>query len=95
MASTETLTGSFTGLAVSSVSGISERKYNVSIFGTFSGTVEVQRSFDDGVTWQAIKTITAPYEGVGIEVERKVSYRLECTVFTSGSIYYRLGPSSF
>ena len=40
--------------------------FNLSISGTFSATVTVQRS-DDGTTWRDVDTFTAPSEEVGYD----------------------------
>lgn len=65
--------------------------FNLSLFGTWTGSVQVQRSFDAGVTWLdrgAAHTINV--ESVIEEPERGVSYRLDITR-TTGTIDYRLG----
>ncbi len=76
-------------------SGVSEnvylhRKFNVSLSGTFSADVELQRSFDGGVTWRSVARFSAPIEGMGEEAETYVFYRLNCTNFASGTVTYRL-----
>ena len=70
---------------------------NVSVWGTFVGTVQMQRSFDNGATWlpltsggAATKSFTAPASEMWTEVEQGVAYRLQCTAYTSGTINYRL-----
>ncbi len=40
--------------------------FNLSISGTFSATVTVQRS-EDGTTWHDVDTFTAPSEEVGYD----------------------------
>lgn len=40
---------------------------SLSISGTFTGTVTVQRSFDLGATWRDVDTFTRPTEEVGFE----------------------------
>lgn len=69
--------------------------YNVSVSGTFVGTVEAQRSFDNGATWLAIEAFTTPIEKIGEEFERGVLVRLACTVYTSGTVTYRLGVGDY
>jgi hypothetical protein len=49
--------------------------FNLSISGTFSATVTVQRSFDVGVTWADVDTFTAPIETAGYDPEVVVLYR--------------------
>lgn len=64
--------------------------FSLSISGTFVGTVEVQRSFDDKATWLPIEAFTAVTEQVGFEASVLAHYRFECTAFTSGTIVARL-----
>lgn len=66
--------------------------FNLSLdFSTGSGvgTVELQRSFDDGVTWETTDTISSDTENNGLAVGNLV-WRLNCTAFTSGTIAGRL-----
>ena len=66
--------------------------FNLSITGTFVGTITVQRSFDNKVTWQDVDTFTKPTEDWGMEPE-VCWYRVGVKTgeFTSGSIGIRLG----
>ena len=41
--------------------------FDLSISGTFSATVTVQRSFDNGASWNAVDTFTAPIETYGVQ----------------------------
>ena len=62
----------------------------LSISGTFAATVDLQRSFDSGGTYQTIVSYTAPTE-VNIEAANpSVRYRVNCT-WTSGTVTYYLG----
>lgn len=89
--------GSFTATG-QSASAYIEGPFNVSIWGTFVGTVKVERSFDGGTTWLvcsrdaegAEAAFTAPATLRIDEPERDVKYRVNCTAFTSGTINYRL-----
>ena len=70
---------------------------NVSVWGTFVGTVALQRSFDSGVTWLpltaagvATASYTAPASEQVNEPEAGVEYRFACTAYTSGTINYRI-----
>lgn len=65
--------------------------FNVSISGTFSATVTVQRSTDNS-TWRDVDTWTAPAEDVGMEPE-VMWYRIGVKTgeFTSGTAVVRLG----
>jgi hypothetical protein len=65
--------------------------FNLSISGTFSATVTVQRSSDNS-TWRDVDTFTAPSEEVGYEPE-VMWYRagVKTGGFTSGTADVRLG----
>jgi hypothetical protein len=67
--------------------------FNFSMYGAFVGTVTVQRSYDEGVTWMDVATFTAPGEYVGEEIEAGVSYRygIKNGEYTSGTLIGRLG----
>lgn len=88
--SSNNILGVFIGTGVSTSSKYSRGYYNVSVWGNFVGTIQLQRSFD-GVTWLVAKELSAASEGYGYEAEDKVLYRFECTAYTSGSINYRMG----
>lgn len=71
-------------------------KFNVSISGTFSGTIAVQRTFDNPAggspTVLTVKNYTAVAEEVGDEPEQfnTVWYRIGSTAWSSGSAVVRL-----
>jgi hypothetical protein len=80
--------GSFTGTGQSASLTLG-RGATLSLSGFGSATVILQRSFDQGTTWLSVKTFTA-------DAERIVNgsgelWRLNCTVYGSGTILYRLG----
>jgi hypothetical protein len=50
--------------------------FNVSISGTWTGTVTAQRSFDSGSTWFDVNTWTDNTQEYGFEPERGVQYRI-------------------
>jgi len=66
--------------------------FNFSISGTWSGTVTLQRSFDDGSTWLDVDTRISNIEEFGIEPERGVQYRagIKTGAYTSGAAVIRL-----
>lgn len=64
--------------------------FSLSISGTFAGTVQLQRSFDNGGTWHSVEEFTATAEKNGMEHEDGILYRLECTAYTSGTAVCRL-----
>lgn len=70
--------------------------FNVSIQGTFTATVLLERSFD-GSTFETCSkpdlsaaSFTAPVSFLAEEPEPNVQYRLRCSAFTSGTVTYRL-----
>ena len=65
--------------------------FNVSLYGTWVATLILQRSFDGGANWLNVKTYNANIEDVGEEPEDNVQYRLNCTVYTSGTVTYIIG----
>jgi hypothetical protein len=77
-------------------------QFNVSLWGTFSGTVILERSFDGGTTFLPLPTdtigtanaYTVPVTLVVNEPEPGAIYRLRCSAYVSGTINYRMasGP---
>lgn len=69
---------------------------NLSLWGTFVGTVKPERSFDNGTTWTPLTALgsaiafTAPASETFEEGESVALYRLNCTAYTSGTINYRM-----
>lgn len=68
-----------------------EGYFNLSISGTFTATVTVQRS-TDATNWVDVDTFTAPSEEVGFDPEI-IWYRagVKTGAFTSGPVVVRLG----
>lgn len=70
--------------------------FNMTLSGTFVGTVQIERTFDSGSNWHPLTALgtsisfTAPCSEVFEEIEAGVGYRLNCTSYTSGTITYRL-----
>ena len=91
IAKNNALEETFTATGQSSTFPLRKSPYNFSISGTFVGTVVLQRSFDEGVTFLDVRTFTEPDERIGDEPEPGTLYRFNCTAFTSGSIVCRLG----
>lgn len=99
------VTGSFTATG-SSPSLQVFGKYNIHLTGTFSATLVLKRSFDNGETWAAISkdvdgtanSYTAAMSMVCEEVESgrpdqgipNVLVKWECTSYTSGTVNYRI-----
>lgn len=73
--------------------------------GSYSATLEIDRSFDGGTTWyvagvggggqQAIYSTANQDVSVTVQdPERGVLYRLRCTSYSSGTISYRLSTTA-
>ncbi len=66
--------------------------FNISLSGTWSATVTVQRSFDQGSTWFDVESFVGNVQEYGFEPEGGVVYRVGVKTgnFTSGTIVMRL-----
>jgi len=68
--------------------------FNLSVSGTWTGTLTVQRSWDLGNTWLDVDTFTANTEEYGLEPEHTnvVLYRIGAKVdaLSSGSAILRI-----
>jgi len=83
------LAGTFTGSGASPSVQVSNR-FNVTVYGTFVATLQLERSFDGGTTWNKVSSYNRTVSYVENEPESGVLYRMNCTSFTSGSISYRI-----
>lgn len=92
------IAGSFTGAGQSSQPAQFYGPFAASAWGTFAGTVELQRSPDGGTTWipasldsaGAAADFSAPMTVQITEPEWGVVWRITCTAYSSGTINYRL-----
>ena len=72
--------------------------FNVTITGTFVGTIQLENSFDGGVNWAPMSgstvgttaTFAAPTQFLANEPEAGVLWRVNCTAYTSGTANVRL-----
>ena len=72
--------------------------FNFAVWGTFAGTVALERSFDGGTTWLPVYypgtttavSFTAPGNGSLFEPEYGVLYRWDCSAYASGTIHTRI-----
>lgn len=96
------LAGTF-GANANSAAIILYGSFNVSLWGTFSATVTLARSFDGGTTWLPCSADiagdnvawTAPFSGFPwAELEHTVLYRLQCSSYVSGTVNYRISQTS-
>lgn len=80
---------------------IRERGFNILLTGSGVGSIFLERSFDDGVTWVGVyaagtQLYSWSYSGSPIsetaeDPESNTYYRLRCTALSSGTINYRIG----
>lgn len=74
------------------------RRINASVWGTFSATVAIERSFDGGTTWVPVSrdmigtgtAFTVPASVQIVETESGVLYRMSLSAYTSGTANVRL-----
>ena len=66
--------------------------FNLSISGTWAGTLTLQRSYDEGTTPLDIKTYTANEEAIVTNPEKGMYHRVgfKTSEFTSGTAVVRL-----
>jgi hypothetical protein len=64
-------------------------EFNVSLSGFGSGAVNVERSHDNGSTWNLVETFTSNAERYAVEPQVTALWRFNCTSYTSGPIIYR------
>ena len=66
--------------------------FNLSISGTWVGTVTVQRSFDKGSTWYDVAGWTTNTQEYGLEPEKGIQYRVGIKTggYTSGTCIVRM-----
>ncbi len=84
------VTGTFSATGQSDVwggPGISA----LSISGFGSATVALERSHDGGSTWQTVEAFTSDTEKNFENPADEMSYRLNCSAYTSGTIKYAMG----
>lgn len=81
-----------------SVKVVERVRFNVSVWGTFVASVQLERSFDNGATWlkltsagQQVYAWTAAASEIALEPEAGALYRLNCTAYTSGTVSYMIG----
>lgn len=89
------VSGSLSAVGASSPAHV-RGMFNVGLNGTFVATLELQRSLDNGVTWNDLTAMgfetpfTGPCQEIYDEPENQAMYRWNCTAYTSGTINYRI-----
>lgn len=91
--------GTFTGTGQSPTFGAQpDYPLNITLSGTFSATVQLERSFDNGSTWFSLTVDSSPWavystpvsEQAWVPTEAGILYRLNCTSYSSGTVTYRV-----
>lgn len=96
------VTGNFSAVGTSTPTVI-RGEFNFSVWGTWAGQVQLERSFDGGTTWilcrnpdgSSVSFISSPATGASLsvfwrEIEPDVLYRVNAVSFTSGAVNYRI-----
>jgi hypothetical protein len=91
-------TGNGTAFVPNTGSFNNAQQFNISLWGTFVGTVVLECSFDSFTTAIPVNryctgnavSYTAPANEVLPAPEGSVQYRLRCSAYTSGTANYRL-----
>lgn len=92
------VTGSLTGTGAGTAFDpeLNTTQFNLTLSGTFSATIVLERKFADDATWYPLTALgnaisfTGPLSETFEECEPGVQYRVHCTAYTSGTINYRL-----
>jgi hypothetical protein len=87
--------GSFTGTGSSATLSNkatleSDKKMTFSLSNTFAGTVDIERSYDAGASWNVVKSYTAIIEENLDTPTDHFIYRVTCSAYTSGTMDYAL-----
>lgn len=67
--------------------------FNISLSGTWAGTIALERKYSSTDAFKEVTTWTANVEGQREEREAGVAYRLKMKAYTSGTPTYRLSKS--
>ena len=80
--------------ATTSVKAHNARLMTISLQGTWTGSIVLQRSYDQGGSWGDVKTYTANIEEDIEQASKDFEWRLDPTV-ASGTADYYLGGDRF
>jgi hypothetical protein len=92
-------TGTFTATGGGAAVPVVRRgDLNISLWGTFTATVTIERSYDGGSTWLPLTYLdgvalswTAPMSTAFTVSDAGASYRFNCTAYTpSGTVNWRI-----
>jgi hypothetical protein len=88
----------FTGVSVSNGIVLSYGWFSLNIWGSFTATVQVERSPDNGITFLPVAIdptgtyaiYKVPVSLNGFSPDTGVQFRLNCTAFQTGPVNFRL-----
>lgn len=90
------VSGVLSAAGASASSFSAQGTFNLSLWGTFSATMVLERTFD-GVTWLPYTYVDGtplvfrlPVSTTIDEPEEGIRYRLRCTSYTSGTVNWRM-----
>jgi hypothetical protein len=83
------LTGALSAVGASSAA-VFKGEFSFWVYGTFVGTVQLEASFDNGVTWVALYSTTSRDRKLCDEPEDGILYRVSMTAYTSGTANFRI-----
>jgi len=75
-------------------------EWTFNAFGTYSGVIEVQRSFDDEATWETVShhrntNVSRSFTATGEEVDANVLYRIAMTERSAGNVGWEFNIKEF
>jgi hypothetical protein len=90
--------GQFTQITAAPSGGVPvSGDFNVSVWGAFTGTIALTRSFDGGTTWLPLTfsngaaiAWSAPFSTIMSEPETGVLVQLACTALSAGTPNWRI-----
>ncbi len=99
----QTVTGTLAVVDTNSAELVCQAAQNFQweIHGTFTGTVQLQLSYDSGATWAAYTMLSSTSSATTTETVfdndtgQDVSLRVRCTAYTSGTISYQLWTHAY
>lgn len=65
--------------------------YNISVQGTFSGQLVLERRFRGDSYWNLVAAFSSAIETCGVEAEAQTEYRFNGLSLTAGTVRVRLG----
>ena len=67
-----------------------QNQMTFSLSGSFTATIDIQRSYDAGSTWHVVKSYNAPIEENLDTPSDHFIYRIDCSAHSGGTAVYAL-----